>query len=87
MAHLEKIVLPKMQNNLHVSFAEANLDFEISSLKATMIQSIVSFKLSRSIEYHELTVVQLIGQRCTVMVNTSDQLIEFTLPQHSSKSR
>ena len=69
-----------MQNNVHVSFAEAHLDFEISSLKAEMIQSIVSFKLSRSIEYHELTVVQLIGQSCTVMVNNSGQLIEFTLP-------
>ena len=79
-AHLEKIVLSKMQNNVHVSFAEAHLDFEISSLKASMIQSIVAFKLSKYIEYHELTVVQLIDQRCTVMVNTSGQLIEFTLP-------
>lgn len=42
--------------NLHESYGEASLDFEINELTATMIQSIVSFKCGFFIQYHELTV-------------------------------
>ena len=53
-------------NNLHETFGEAHLDFEISDLQAKMIAGMVSFMLGSSIEYDEL-------------VNTSGQRVEFCL--------
>ena len=67
-------------NNLHETFGEAHLDFEIDTLQARMIQAIVSFKVGSNIEYDALTVVQLTAQRCVVRVNGSGQLIEFCPP-------
>ena len=46
-------------NNLHETFGEANLDYEITELQAAMIQAIVSFKLGEFIEYNDLTVLQV----------------------------
>ena len=66
-------------NNLHETFGEARLDFEITDLQAKMIAGIVSFMLGSNIEYDELTVLQLIDQKYTVMVNTSGQRVEFCL--------
>ena len=66
-------------NNLHETFGEACLDFEITDLQAKMIAGIVSFMLGSNIEYDELTVLQLIDQKYTVMVNTSGQRVEFCL--------
>ena len=64
-------------NNLHETFGNANLDFEIDALQARMIQAIVSFKLGTIIEYDDLTVVQISPEKYTVIVDTSDQIIEF----------
>ena len=66
-------------NNLHETFGEAHLDFEIDYYQANMIQAIVSFKVGSNIEYEELTVLQLIGQKYTVMVNASGQRVEFSI--------
>ena len=66
-------------NNLHETFGEAHLDFEITDLQAKMIAGIVSFMLGSNIEYDELTVLQLIDQKYTVMVITSGQRVEFCL--------
>ena len=66
-------------NNLHEAFAGAYLDFEITDLQAKMIAGVVSFMLGSNIEYDELTVLQLIDQKYTVMVNTSGQRVEFCL--------
>ena len=66
-------------NNLHETFAGAHLDFEITDRQAKMIAGIVSFMLRSNIEYEELTVLQLIDQKYTVMVNTSGQRVEFCL--------
>ena len=66
-------------NNLHETFGKAHLDFEINDLQAKMIAGIVSFMLGSNIEYDELTVLQLIDQKYTVMVNTSGQRVEFCL--------
>ena len=66
-------------NNLHETFGKAHLDFEITDLQAKMIAGIVSFMLGSNIEYDELTVLQLIDQKYTVMVNTSGQRVEFCL--------
>ena len=66
-------------NNLHEPFAGAHLDFEITDLQAKMIAGIVSFMLGSNIEYEALTVLQLIDQKYTVMVNTSGQRVEFCL--------
>ena len=67
-------------NNLHETFGGAHFDFEIDSLQAKMIQAIVSFKMGSNIEYEELTVLQFIDQKYTVMVNASGQRIEFCQP-------
>ena len=66
-------------NNLHETFGGAHLDFEITDLQAKMIAGIVSFMLGSNIEYEALTVLQLIDQKYTVMVNTSGQRVEFCL--------
>ena len=66
-------------NNLHDTFDGDHLDFEITDLQAKMIAGIVSFMLRSNIEYEELTVLQLIDQKYTVMVNTSGQRVEFCL--------
>ena len=66
-------------NNIHEIFAEAQLDFEITDLQAKMIASVVSFMLETNIEYDEVTVLQLIDQKYTVMVNTSGRRVEFCL--------
>ena len=66
-------------NNLHETFGKAHLDFEITDLQAKMIAGIVSFMLGSNIEYEALTVLQLIDQKYTVMVNTSGQRVEFCL--------
>ena len=66
-------------NYLHETFGEAHLDFEITDLQAKMIAGIVSFMLGSNIEYDELTVLQLIDQKYTVMVITSGQRVEFCL--------
>ena len=67
-------------NNLHATFGEAHFDFEIDTLQAKMIQAIVSFKIGSTIEYDELTVLNITGQKYTVMVNASGQRIEFCKP-------
>ena len=69
----------RKMNNLHETFGEAHLDFEIDFFQAKMIQAIVSFKLGPNIEYEELTVLQLIDQKYTVMVNTSGKRVEFCI--------
>ena len=66
--------------NLHVSFGEAHFDYEIGTLQADMIRAIVSFQLEVAVTYDELTVINLSTQRCTVQVNASGQIIEFSLP-------
>ena len=66
-------------NNLHDTFDGDHLDFEITDLQAKMIAGIVSFMLGSNIEYEELTVLQLIDQKYTVMLNTSGQRVEFCL--------
>ena len=66
-------------NNLHDTFDRGHLDFEISDLQAKMIAGIISFMLGSNIEYEELTVLQLIDQKYTVMLNTSGQRVEFCL--------
>ena len=66
-------------NNLHDTFDRDHLDFEISDLQAKMIAGIISFMLGSNIEYEELTVLQLIDQKYTVMLNTSGQRVEFCL--------
>ena len=66
-------------NNLHDTFDGDHLDFEITDLQAKMIAGIVLFMLRSNIEYEELTVLQLIDQKYTVMVNTSGQRVEFCL--------
>ena len=66
-------------NNLHEAFAGAHLDFEITDLQAKMIAGVVSFMLGSNIEYEELTVLQIIDQKYTVIVNTSGQRVEFCL--------
>ena len=67
-------------NNLHDTFGEANFDFEINTLQADMIRAIVSLKVGSSLEYDELTVLQFSDQRCIVMVNASEEIIEFCPP-------
>ena len=65
-------------NNLHETFGDANLDYEITDLQAAMIQSIVSFKLGENIEYDELTVLELIRENYFIIkVNSSGQIFEF----------
>ena len=65
-------------NNLHETFGDANLDYEITDLQAGMIQSIVSFKLGENIEYDELTVLELIRENYFIIkVNSSGQIFEF----------
>ena len=66
--------------NLHENYGEARFDFEINELTATMIQSIVSFKCGFFIKYHELTVIQISAQRCTVQVNSTGRQVEFCMP-------
>ena len=66
-------------NNLHETFGGAHFDFEITDLQAKMIAGIVSFMLGSDIEYNELTVLQLIDQKYTVMVTASGQRVEFSL--------
>ena len=72
--------MTETMNNLHETFGEANFDFEIDTLQADMIRAIVSFKVGSSLQYDKLTVLQFSAQRCTVMVNHSEQIIEFCLP-------
>ena len=64
-------------NNLHETFGEAHFDFEIDTLEAKMIQAVVSYKVGVDLEYDQLTVLQLIDQKYTVMVNTSRERVEF----------
>ena len=66
-------------NNLHEAFAGAHLDFEITDRQAKMIAGIVSFMLGSDLEYEELTVIQLVDQKYTIMVNISGQRVEFCL--------
>ena len=66
-------------NNLHETFAGAHLDFEITDRQAKMIAGVVSFMLGSNIEYEELTVIQLVDQKYTIMVNISGQRVEFCL--------
>ena len=67
-------------NNLHETFGDANLDFEITDRQARMIQAIVSFKLGENIQYDDLTVIQIIREKYyTVLVNSSGQIIAFGL--------
>ena len=66
--------------NLHATFGEENLDFEIDHFKADMIRAIVSEKMKRCITYNDITVVQLSVQWCSVVVNATGQRIEFRLP-------
>ena len=66
--------------NLHVTFDGAHLDYEIDIQQADMIRAIVSFKLGVALTYEDLTVINLSGERCTVMVNASGQTIEFRPP-------
>ena len=72
--------MTETMNNLHETFGEANFDFEIDTLQADMIRAIVSFKVGSSLQYDELTVLQFSTERCTVMVNASEQIIEFCPP-------
>ena len=72
--------MTETMNNLHETFGEANFDFEIDTLQADMIRAIVSFKVGSSLHYDELTVLQFSTERCTVMVNASEQIIEFCPP-------
>ena len=76
--HFREINLPKM-NNLHETFGGAHFDFEITDRQAKMIAACVSFMLGSDIEYKELTVLQLIDQKYTVMVTASGQRVEFSL--------
>ena len=66
--------------DLHKTFGEAHLDFEIDSLQADMIKSIVSVKLGTHLEYDELTVVEWSAQWCTIIVNTTGQIVQFRPP-------
>ena len=66
--------------NLHEALDEANLDFEISELKAIMIQGIVSYKIGYEVRYDRLTVIRLSAQKCTVIVNGSGLIVEFCMP-------
>ena len=66
-------------SNLHETFGGAHFDFEITDPQAKMIAGIVSFMLGSDIEYDELTVLQVIGRKYTVKVNTSGQRVEFYL--------
>ena len=66
--------------NLHESFGEAYLDFEIDELTRNMIQSNVSFKIGYSLNYDDLTVIQFSVEWCTVMVNATERIIEFRVP-------
>ena len=67
-------------NNLHETFGAAHLDFEIGEHEARMIESIVSFKLGYTVEYHGLAVRQFSGRKYTVEVQASGQIIEFLQP-------
>ena len=67
-------------NNLHETFGEANLDYEITELQAAMIEAIVSFKLGEFIEYNDLTVLQVFRENNFIIkVNSSGQIFEFGL--------
>ena len=68
-----------LMENLHRTFDEENLDFEIDDLMADLIRAFISVKLDSKIGYDELTVIQFSGQRCTVMVDATGQRIEFGL--------
>jgi len=78
--HLNNLPRIIKMENLHATFGEENLDFEIDNFKADMIRAIVSDKIQRCIRYNEITVVQFSEQWCSVVVNATGRRIEFRLP-------